>query len=42
MGKSACKKKDYVEPEDAKYCCKKCNVKAKKENKLCKPKKINS
>ena len=41
MSKTACKKKDYKDPEDPKYCCKKCNKKAKKEGKLCKPKKLN-
>jgi len=39
MGKSACKKKDYKEPENPNYECKKCGAKAKKEDKLCKPQK---
>ena len=40
MGKSACKKKDYKTPENPKYYCKKCGAIAKKEGKVCKPKKI--
>jgi hypothetical protein len=40
MGKTACKKKDYSEPVDPKYVCKKCGAKAKKEEKVCKPQKI--
>jgi hypothetical protein len=40
MGKTACKKDDYKEPENPKYKCKKCGSKAQKESKLCKPKKI--
>ena len=40
MGKTACKKKDYAEPENPKYQCRKCGAKAKKEEKVCKPEKI--
>lgn len=40
MGKTACDKKKYKDPEDSIYYCKKCGSKAKKESKLCKPKKI--
>jgi hypothetical protein len=40
MGKTACKKKDYHEPENPKYICCKCGVKSKKEEKVCKPVKI--
>lgn len=32
-----CKKKDYKEPEVCNYKCEKCNRKAKKQSKLCKP-----
>ncbi len=42
MSKTACKKDDYREPENPKYFCKKCDRKAKKEDKLCKPKKIKN
>jgi len=40
MGKKACKKDNYQEPENPQYECKKCGLKAKKEEKLCKPKKL--
>ncbi len=40
MSKKACKKKKYSEPETGEYFCKKCNIKAIKEEKLCKPKKV--
>jgi len=39
MGKTACKKDNYQEPGNPEYYCKKCGRKAKKEEKLCKPKK---
>ncbi len=42
MSKKACKKNDYKEPEAPKYICKKCGNKAKKEDNLCKPKKIKN
>jgi len=35
-----CKKDDYKDPREAKYICKKCERKAKKEDKLCKPQKL--
>ena len=40
MGKKECKNNDYKEKDDAKHICKYCERKAKKEEKLCKPKKI--
>ena len=36
-----CKKKNYKNPKDPKYYCTKCDRKAKKEGKLCKPEEIN-
>ncbi len=40
MGKTACKKEDYKDSENPKYVCKRCGAKTKKEDKVCKPKKI--
>jgi hypothetical protein len=40
MAKTQCKNEDYKEKDDAGYVCKRCGRKAKKEDKLCKPKKI--
>lgn len=40
MGKCACKKKDFVNKEEAKFICTKCDAKVKKKDKVCKPKKI--
>jgi hypothetical protein len=40
MGKCACKKKNFADKENAKFECKKCGAKVKKEEKVCKPKKI--
>lgn len=40
MSKKACKKKDFEDKSDPHYECKKCGVKVKKEDKVCKPKKI--
>jgi hypothetical protein len=40
MSKSQCKSDDYKPKADAKYICKRCERTAKKEDKLCKPKKI--
>jgi hypothetical protein len=40
MPKTQCKNEDYKEKNDMKYVCKHCERKAKKEDKLCKPKKI--
>jgi len=39
MSKTQCKNDDYKEKKDAKFVCKKCERKANKEDKLCKPKK---
>ncbi len=36
-----CKKADCKEPKNPEYICAKCDRKAKKKNKLCKPVKIN-
>ena len=40
MGKTQCKNDDYKEKDDVKYVCKRCERKSKKEDKICKPKKI--
>lgn len=40
MTKKQCKDKDYKEKDEAKYICKSCQRKSKKEEKVCKPKKI--
>ena len=40
MSKTACKKKDYKKPEEARFRCEKCESTAKKKKKLCKPQKI--
>jgi len=42
MGKTLCKtgEKVKVKPEEARFVCKKCDLMAKKEKKLCKPHKI--
>jgi hypothetical protein len=40
MGKSACKKVGFEDSENPKYICKTCGAKVKKEEKVCKPKKI--
>jgi hypothetical protein len=42
MGKTACKKKGFQDKEDAKFECKGCGAKVKKEEKVCKPKKIKN
>jgi hypothetical protein len=39
MSKTMCKS-DVAEKGEAKFICKKCSAKAKKEKHLCKPKKI--
>jgi len=41
MTKKRCEKKDYEQPEVAKFECKKCGRKAKKEKQVCKPKEID-
>lgn len=40
MGKCACKKKDFVNKEEATFICTKCDAKVKKKDKVCNPKKI--
>jgi len=40
MSKKRCKKEDYQIPDNPKYCCKKCDRLAKKEDQVCEPKKI--
>lgn len=42
MGKTACKKEGFTDKENPKYECKRCGAKVKKEDKVCKPKKIKS
>ena len=39
MGK-ACKKDNFTNKENAKYECKKCGARVKKDDKVCKPQKI--
>jgi len=41
MSKKACKKKGFEDRENAKYECKKCGAKVRKEGKICKSKKID-
>jgi len=41
MSKKACKTKDFENKKEAKYECKKCGAQVKKEEKVCKPKKID-
>lgn len=41
MSKKACKKKDFEDKNDPRFECKKCGAKVKKEDKVCKPKKIS-
>ena len=40
MSKKSCKNSDYKIPDEPRYICKKCKRLAKKEDKLCEPKKI--
>ncbi len=42
MAKTACRKKEFNDKENPKYVCKRCGAKVKKEEKVCKPKKIKS
>lgn len=42
MGKVVCKKKNFVDKENAKYICKKCGARVKKKEKVCKAKKIKA
>ncbi len=41
MSKKACKKKDFEDKNDPRFECKKCGAKVKKEDRVCKPKKIS-
>jgi hypothetical protein len=41
MGKTACKKKNYKEPGNPKYRCKKCGAGANDKEKVCKPEKVD-
>lgn len=41
MSKKACKKKNFVNKNKPKYECKKCGAKVRKEEKVCKPQKID-
>ncbi|MFV0591147.1 MAG: hypothetical protein ACK5M7_07155 [Draconibacterium sp.] len=41
MSKKACKKKDFEDKKDPHFECKKCGAKVKKEDKVCKPKRID-
>lgn len=41
MSKKACKKKDFEDKNDPHFECKKCGAKVKKEDKVCKPRKIS-
>jgi hypothetical protein len=41
MGKKKCEKKEYKEPENPNFTCKKCNRSAQKKSKVCKPQKNN-
>ncbi|WP_394706624.1 hypothetical protein [uncultured Draconibacterium sp.] len=40
MSKKACKKKGFQDKKEAKFSCKKCGAKVRKEEKVCKPKKL--
>ena len=42
MSKKKCEVKDYEKSENEKYVCKKCGRGAKKEDKICKPVKLNN
>jgi hypothetical protein len=42
MSKTQCDNKAYEAPVDAKFICKKCERRANKEEKLCKPKKLKT
>jgi len=41
MSKKACKKKDFEDKNDPHFECKKCGAKVKREDKVCKPRKIS-
>jgi DNA-directed RNA polymerase subunit RPC12/RpoP len=40
MSKKACKKKGFEDSKNAKYECKKCGSKVRKNDKVCKPEKL--
>jgi hypothetical protein len=42
MSKKKCEEKDYEKPDNAKFTCRKCGRSAKKEEKVCKPVKLNN
>jgi len=41
MSKKACKTKGFENKEDARYECKRCGAQVRKEEKVCKPKKVS-
>jgi hypothetical protein len=41
VSKRACKNKDFEEKENPKFVCGKCGAKVKKEEKVCKPLRID-
>jgi hypothetical protein len=42
MVKVACDKKNFENSEKPNYECRKCGAKVRKEDKVCKPRKINA
>lgn len=42
MSKKKCEDKDYKKPENPKFVCQKCGRESKKEDKVCKPVKLNN
>jgi DNA-directed RNA polymerase subunit RPC12/RpoP len=40
MGKKACKKNNFEDKGDPEYECRKCGAKVKKDEMVCKPKKL--
>lgn len=40
MSKKACKNPDYKRPKEPNFICKKCKLKAEKENQLCKAERL--
>jgi hypothetical protein len=40
MGKTACKMEKFENSENPRYECKKCGARVKKEEKVCKPQKL--
>ena len=41
MSKKACKTKEFEDKKEPKFVCAKCGAKVKKEEKVCKPLKID-